>query len=113
MSLPLERRQADRLSVDKPVKVQRASAARYDAARTLNVSSTGALIEIRSPRPLGAGERLALAIAPGAAVVLKSRAFVPARVVRTLPGAGTDGAQRVAIEFLRSAEQREPATLAA
>ena len=112
MSLPLERRQADRLTVDKPVKVQRASAGRFEAARTVNVSASGALIELHSPRAIGAGERLALAIAAEASVVLKARAFVPARVVRVL-GPGAPGSQRVAIEFLRVEQQADSLALAA
>lgn len=112
MSLPLERRHADRLAVDKPVKVQRASAARFEAARTVNVSASGALIELHSPRAIGAGERLALAIAAQPSVVLKARAFVPARVVR-VRGPGAHGSQRIAVEFLRAEHEADTLALAA
>ncbi len=112
MSLPLERRHADRLAVDKPVKVQRASSGRFDAARTVNVSASGALIEVHSPRSLNAGERLSLAIAAQSSVILKARAFVPARVVRVL-GAGEGASQRIAVEFLQVASESSAVALAA
>lgn len=93
MRLSSERRQSERLSVERPVKLRREAAGRFDVARTVNISQTGALIEVHCSRPLNPGERVALAIAPAQSAVLKAAHMIPARVVRASPSS-------VAVEFL-------------
>ncbi len=98
---PQDRRAFARLPTDRPCKIQRTSA-RFEQAHTINVSSGGALIEVRSPRPIAVDERLHLGVAWDGSPVLPRQALLPARVVRV--SMAESGVQVVAIEYLHQAE---------
>lgn len=107
----LERRTAPRLPLDRACKLLRPDAGRYESARTINVSESGVLIEVRGARRIRHGERLALVIERDGRAVVSAGDFRPARVVRVETAnaaladeAGPAGtAQRVAVEFLFTA----------
>lgn len=70
---------------------------RYEPAQTTNVSVGGCLIELRSARPVSAGERLSLGVAWTGQPVVRARSLLEAEVVR-VSSAG-DGVQTVALRF--------------
>jgi c-di-GMP-binding flagellar brake protein YcgR len=98
----IERRQAARLPIDRPAKVARHSSARYEPATTVNVSTTGALLEVRSARPVAVGERMGVAVAWAQEGLIASTQVLPAMVVRA--DAISADRQRVAVQFLATAE---------
>lgn len=98
---PEDRRAFVRLPADRPCKIQRISA-RFEQAQTINLSSGGALIEVRSPRPIAVDERLHLGVAWDESPVLSRQAMLPARVVRV--SMAESGVQVVAIEYLHQAQ---------
>jgi hypothetical protein len=106
-----DRRHAARIAVDRSCRLRRqggpATGGRFEHARTINVSTSGALIEIGSAAPIAPGESLALAVAWDGMPVIRSDAFVQARVVRA--DRAENGAQRVAVRFAAT----EPVAMAA
>ncbi|MBL0871104.1 MAG: PilZ domain-containing protein [Phycisphaerales bacterium] len=99
-----DRRRNVRLDVERPCKVVIPAAGRSVSARTSNVSVTGALLRVDSPRLLNPGETVRLAICWTNAPIVREDQLVAARVVRAL---GIQGeAQTVAVEFANSASQR-------
>lgn len=98
---PSERRAFVRLAIDRPCKVRRHSA-RFEQAHTLNVSTGGALLELRTPRAVTIDERLSVAVAWDDSPVLAHQALLPARVVRV--DIADDGRQVVAVEYLHQHE---------
>ena len=105
-STGIDRRRAPRLALDRPAKIARHAAARYEPAITVNVSTSGALLDIVSARPVTVGERLGVAVAWAREGLISSTNVLPAKVVRCDgPGDGpSDRAQRIAVEFLVPAE---------
>jgi len=95
-----ERRIADRTDITRPCKLQRRGASPFDSASTINLSTSGALLEIRTARPPAVGEQLAVAVAWTSSPVINSDSLVPARVIRSTPIDANRA--RVAVEFLRS-----------
>ncbi|MGQ0627125.1 MAG: PilZ domain-containing protein [Phycisphaerales bacterium] len=96
-----DRRVADRTPVHRPCKLQRRAGSPFDQARTINLSTTGALIELRTSRTIPvAGEELAVAVAWTPSPLLKTGDLVPARVIRATPREPLTC--EVAIEFLRA-----------
>jgi hypothetical protein len=94
-----ERRRNDRYPLVKPVKFRCESTGRYVGGKTLNVSITGALVEVGSGSSLTAGDRVCFGIAWSQRnAVLNSDYLVPATVLRsTRDEQGTS----VAIQFDR------------
>lgn len=82
MGTTKERRRSARETVDRPCKVFRPATQRYAAARTRDISSSGALLEIESARPLRLGERLDVAVSWTRTAVLPSSSLMEAKVVR-------------------------------
>jgi hypothetical protein len=110
MGSPADRRRHVRLDVDRPCKVVVPTARRALSARTSNVSVTGALLRVDSPRLLNPGETLRLAISWSNTPIVREDQLVFARVVRAL---GIQGeAQTVAVEFAQSNQQAVDAPLA-
>jgi hypothetical protein len=105
MRLAAERRQSDRTPIARPCKLARGEGApmRFDPGQTVNLSTSGALIEVRSHRPLAVGERIALGVAWGERPLLSADSLTRGRVIRTSPVAadahGKSGVQLVAVEF--------------
>lgn len=94
---PAERRQHDRQTVTKPCKVFHRPSHRYASASTLNVSTTGLLLQIDSPRLFQPGEEVDVVVAWLRTAVLPTDRLVHGRVVRAL---GLEGdCQTVAIQF--------------
>ena len=100
-----DRRRSPRHQVVRPCKLFRHATGRYTAACTRNVSDSGVLIDIESPRPLTVGERLGVGIAWTRSAVLCDAAMLTGEVVRV----EDDGEDRqiVAVRFAA------PAALAA
>lgn len=96
MRLSTERRAAPRMAVERPCRLRRAAAGRMDVARTVNVSESGCLVEVRTPRLLVEGEQVSVGVSWEGGAVVPSGSLVPARVVRT---SIADGAQRVGLCF--------------
>ncbi len=95
-----DRRLAHRIAVDRPAKLRRRAGHQFEQARTLNVSTTGALLEVESLRPVAVGEALAVAVAWDNGPVISAQAFQTAQVVRA--ERLDDRRQRVAVTFVRS-----------
>lgn len=92
-----ERRRHPRLGVDRACKLFRPELRRYEPAHTANISAGGCLIEVRSSRPLGPGERVNLGVAWTGQPLVRARQLLEAEVVRVSPG--PEGAQVVALRF--------------
>lgn len=94
----LSERRADlRQPVARPCKLFHGPSRRYAAAKTCNLSSTGALLEVDMARQLMPGEEVELVIAWRPVGVLDSGQMVRARVIRA--ATGDSGRQMVALEF--------------
>jgi hypothetical protein len=106
---PDDRRHAARIAVERSCRLRRQIAARFEHAHTLNVSTSGALLEITSHIPVSIGESLALAVAWDGAPLIRNDSFVQARVIRA--DSTGDTTQRVAIAFATAAA--EPLAMAA
>lgn len=105
-----DRRRHVRLDVERPCKVVFPAGRRSLSARTSNVSVTGALLRVDSPRLLSPGETIRLAISWTNAPIIREDQLVSARVVRAL---GIHGeAQTVAVEFAQSSQQTVDTPLA-
>lgn len=102
MRLAQERRRAARIDVARACRVRRQAGLAFGTARTINMSTGGALLEVDSTRPIAPGERLAVAVAWDSGPLVGSSSFVPARVIRATEAAsdqGTSRRQQVAIQF--------------
>lgn len=107
---PSDRRRHVRLDVERPCKVVIPAARRALCAHTSNVSVTGALLRVDSPRLLNPGETVRLAISWTNAPIVREDQLVFARVVRALGIVGE--AQTVAVEFAQSHQQTADSPLA-
>lgn len=97
-----ERRLSARQSVERPCKVFRRGTQKYVSAITQDVSATGALLEIRSLRPVVAGEKIDVGVAWSHSPILLEDALMEARVVRVVALAGDR--QSVAVQFENASE---------
>ncbi len=100
-----DRRVAERVDIDRPCKLQRKTASPFDRAKTINLSTSGALIELRTSRPPVAGEEVSVAVAWTKSPVIGRDTLVPARVIRSIQRPAADWREgqitEVAVEFLR------------
>jgi len=93
----VERRRDTRFPVIRPVKLRCVDNGRFLAAKTSNLSATGALLELDGPARVTPGQRLELGIAWNAGqVLLNASTLTTATVIRTQHD---DQQQRVALRF--------------
>ena len=93
-----ERRQHARLECKKPCKLLHPASMRYMAARTLDLSSGGALVEISHHRPLQTGDRVDVLVDWDQRGVVARDTTLEATVVRLVgPTEGTR--RRVGVSF--------------
>lgn len=92
-----ERRLFARQSVERPCKVFRRGTQKYVPAVTLDVSAGGAMLEMRTVRPIKPGERIDVGVAWSRAPILLEDALMEARVVRVIQLA--EDRQSVAVQF--------------
>jgi hypothetical protein len=95
-----ERREHARTPIERPCKAFHRPSRTYMPGRTLNLSPTGAMVVIESPRPLHEGDELEIGIAWDRRVVIESRSMTRARVVRVSATLGKR--QAVAVRFVVS-----------
>lgn len=99
------RRRHPRYAAGIDCKLIRNAASRYDAARTGDVSAGGAMLEVRTARPIHAGESIEIVVNWADRPVLTSDELIGARVMRAEPLLGQT--QRVAICFDRAQDQAD------
>jgi hypothetical protein len=92
-----DRRACERFSLRRGAKVYRPASRTFCPAWTRDVSESGVLIEIITPRALSIGEQLQIVVAWGDEALVRNTQALPATVVRT--SWLDDGAQRVALRF--------------
>lgn len=93
-----ERRRAPRLECKRPCKVLHPASMRYMAARMVDLSTGGALLELSQHRPLQAGDRVDVLIDWDERGMIARDATVEAKVVRLSDAEGLR--QRVGVSFL-------------
>jgi hypothetical protein len=104
--LHLDRRRAQRVPQDRPVKVYEPAASRFFGGRTVDVSSTGLQLEFPSFVQLRPGRviNVHIGIAEGGQPLANRRSMIPARVVWLRHDEGDDASRqnllRVGVEFL-------------
>ncbi len=97
-----ERRVDARTMLKRPIKVRCGTTGRSFGGQTVNLSASGALLEIDHPVRLVAGQPIRVGIAwTRRDVVLEAANLMEARVVRNL---GIGGVQKVAVEFAQRQE---------
>ncbi|CAG1001602.1 hypothetical protein PHYC_02928 [Phycisphaerales bacterium] len=79
-----DRRRHERLAVTRPCKIYHAGSARYLSGYTRDLSASGALLEIDSPRPVNPDDILDVLVAWNDRALLHERDQIPARVTRVL-----------------------------
>ncbi len=104
--MSIDRRRHTRLNMTRPCKVVVRSAQRFLAARTSNVSVTGALIEVLADRPINVGEIVDVAISWNDAPIVRSSDLVAAEVTRAL--IGPSGTQTIGVRFATQNSASEP-----
>lgn len=92
-----ERRHTPRISMDRPAKVLCPLTRRFYAARTLDVSRTGAMMSVTTPRTLRAGDEMEVAIAWNDRAVIPQSSMVKAKITRVAARIGDH--QAVGIQF--------------
>lgn len=99
-----DRREHERVELDRPCKVFDQRSGKYVAGQTINFCDGGALIELSRPLPLNSGDQLFLGVA-----LTRRQTLLPANdmrwceVVRAL--ATTDQTIAVAVRFADPIEQ--------
>ncbi len=102
-----DRRQHARLTVSRPAKVYIPRVNQFVPGATRDVSRSGVMIEVRSPRPLNIGDTLDIGVAWTREAVLSSSRMMHGRVVRV--ESRSNGQQSLGVEFV----QEQAARLAA
>ncbi|HZW09171.1 MAG TPA: PilZ domain-containing protein [Phycisphaerales bacterium] len=97
--IQLERRRHERRPVERACKLIHPSSLRYLAARTRDLSSGGALLELPAERPLAVGDRVDVLVDWDSRGLVSRGSTVGATVVRV----GDSGPERqsVGVEFDR------------
>lgn len=104
--LVADRRACERREYVRPCKVARRGVTRYASGHTVNLSSSGALLEIDDSTPLGPGVLVDVGILWCRGGLVRHCATIEALVVRE---AETDlGSRRVAVRFIRGPVARNP-----
>ena len=91
------RRRYERFHAEIACKCRRSAHTLYAPAKTLDLSPSGACLEMNSPRPTNIGDRLALAFNSPDCPILQASRMIGARVVRVTPIDQTRN--KVAVEF--------------
>jgi len=94
-----DRRRDKRFSIARPGKLFRRATQQYAPVTTLNLSSSGALVEIQTTRPLAVGEIIDLGVAFRDAALVSSKSLVQGFVARTRSLA--DNRQIVAVRYVQ------------
>jgi len=97
LKLNAERRAHPRFYSEIAVKLRRSARTLFTGGHTIDVSQSGASIELFGPREAHAGERIAIAFENLHCPVTRAARMIGATVVRVEPV--QDGRQLVAIEF--------------
>ena len=97
LKLNAERRTHPRFYSEIAVKLRRSARTLFTGGHTIDVSQSGASIELFGPREAHAGERIAIAFENLHCPVTRAARMIGATVVRVEPV--QDGRQLVAIEF--------------
>jgi len=92
-----ERRAFQRSGCRIAVKLRQCANAIYTSGRTLDVSMSGAGIEVVGPRPVNEGDRIAIAFENLRCPVTRATRMVGAEIVRVEPK--RDGCQRIGVRF--------------
>jgi hypothetical protein len=92
-----ERRAFPRTETEIHCKLRRSARTLFNAGRTLDLSASGASLELTSPRTAKIGERVAIAFSCITCPVTKSAKMIGASVVRV--GPVLNGRQEIAIAF--------------
>ena len=100
-----DRRQHPRIEAGLGVKILRPAVARYIAAITQDVSKGGALLEVRTARPISEGEDLSIGVCWTSGPLLRADELVTATVVRADPV--LSGAQKVAVKFAQTQQKAD------
>ncbi len=107
LELKPERRVAERIELKRLAKVMHHPSHRYLPASTRNISTTGALIEVVTTRPLAAGDNLDVFVDFDDTKVLDNSNAVSATIIRVQEW--TDERQTIAIHFQDAIELKEAA----
>ena len=94
---PADRRRHPRADAEIACKLRPDARAVFTPGRTTNLSPGGAALELRGPRPLRPGERVAVAFEHAACPVTRAVHMITATIVRADPA--LEGRQQVAIAF--------------
>lgn len=100
-----DRRQHVRTSTEIACKLLQSAECRYRSALTTDVSKGGALVQLRTPKPLKTGETLRLSINWNGRPLMSRDELVEATVVRA--GPMLEQVQQVAVRFLEPQAQAE------
>lgn len=92
-----ERRRHTRVECTRPCKLLHPASMRYMAARTLDLSSSGALLELSHHRPLHAGDRVDVLVDWDQRGVVARDTTLEATVVRL--GPAENSRQQVGVAF--------------
>lgn len=105
-----ERRGADRYPLANPVRLRCGRTGRYLAGRTVNVSTTGVLIDLSPGSRLTDAQPVDLCVTPVGLATLRAEELRPATVVRC---EDRPGGQRVACRLREALPESQPLRLAA
>lgn len=97
MPTTADRRQHARTAAEIACKLLQHADCKYRAALTADVSAGGALLTLRTPKPLSVGESLELSVNWNGRPLMARDELVRATVVRT--GPLLDQTQRIAVRF--------------
>lgn len=96
-----DRRRWTRVKASLPCKARLAGEVRYAPGVSHDLSRGGACIEVRSQRPVGAGERLEVLLARAGSALIEAKDARAARIVRV--ERLSDATWRIAVAYERAA----------
>ncbi len=94
----LNRRACERRDYDRPCKLARHGAARFAAGRTINLSSSGALLEVEEPVNVEPGQIVEVGIQWCRGGLMRQAALIPSRIVRM--HCSPEGTRHIAVQFV-------------
>tara|TARA_E500000318_G_C3505877_1_gene190257 strand:- start:118 stop:459 length:342 start_codon:yes stop_codon:yes gene_type:complete len=100
-----DRRRHTRTPTEIACKLIQNAQCRYRTAVTTDISAGGALLDLRTPKPLRAGETLSMSVNWNGRPLMSRDELVTATVVRA--GPLLDQSQRVAVEFDEPQQQAD------
>lgn len=105
MSNTTDRRRHARTPTEIACKLLQTAECRYRTAITADISVGGALLDLKTPKPVRVGETLSVSVNWNGRPLMSRADLVTATVVRT--GPLLDQSQRVAVEFDQPQTQAE------